>query len=166
MKQIPFDINKVTDKNVLITTLGLRPVKINSTTTDNRLFPIVGWVINASPIVQPITSLMSWTREGKYSTNGLSELDLIMWIDEDNGFDYAEEVKFKPFDRVLVRENNQDSKWMCGLYSHAGSSCVHTLSDHYSYCIPYNDETKYLLGTALCPPNYIIKVGKCYRKNV
>ena len=56
----------------------------------------------------------------------------------------------KPFDRVLVRDSCAYS-WRCTLYSHtkenentfkyvAGAST-------YEYCIPYNDDTKHLVGT-------------------
>ena len=57
----------------------------------------------------------------------------------------------KPFDRVLVRDS-YIHKWKCALYSHTeevgNSSYVYiTENSAYKYCIPYNDDTKYLLGT-------------------
>ena len=51
----------------------------------------------------------------------------------------------KPFDRVLVRY--EDNDWCCSFFSHhkdvIDSYPVHACV----YCIPYNDETKHLVGT-------------------
>ena len=57
----------------------------------------------------------------------------------------------QPFDKVLVRDS-YEHKWRCALYSHTiegeNSSCRYvTENSTYEYCIPYNDDTKYLLGT-------------------
>lgn len=60
----------------------------------------------------------------------------------------------KPFDKVLVRDECCE-KWLCDLYSHydsikindSGSYPYVTINSNYGYCIPYNDETKYLAGT-------------------
>lgn len=62
----------------------------------------------------------------------------------------------QPFDRVLVRDND-DEKWDCDLFSYydGGQSypyvCVSRL---WSQCIPYNDETKHLVGTTDDCPEY------------
>ena len=55
----------------------------------------------------------------------------------------------KPFDKVLVR-NYCDSKWTCSFFSFISLNekfpyiC---LSSGWKYCIPYNDDTKHLVGT-------------------
>ena len=56
----------------------------------------------------------------------------------------------KPFDKVLVRDEDNE-KWNCGFFSHKNEfnntypyRCVGTPC---TYCIPYNDETKHLVGT-------------------
>lgn len=56
----------------------------------------------------------------------------------------------KPFDKVLGRYG-KDEPWYCELFSHIGKdvtnrlySCVFSA---YKYCIPYNDDTKHLVGT-------------------
>lgn len=62
----------------------------------------------------------------------------------------------KPFDRVLVR-NTVDKKWECELFSHIIENtyypyrCFKTI---YVYCIPYNDETKHLIGTTEEAPEF------------
>lgn len=71
---------------------------------------------------------------------------------EQNVFDLVLEVpdiepQFKPFDRVLARENDA-SLWRAGFYSHEldGKHCV--CGNYYPQCIPY-DGNEHLLGTTL-----------------
>ena len=67
----------------------------------------------------------------------------------------------KPFDKVLARDS-EDTRWRCTFYSHSIES-VERLSDLYKYvtttknykcCIPYNDDTKHLVGTTEEAPEY------------
>ena len=54
-----------------------------------------------------------------------------------------------PFDRVLAR-NHGSHKWTCDLFSDIinGDECMyHCIGSYYRYCIPYNDDTKHLVGT-------------------
>ena len=62
----------------------------------------------------------------------------------------------KPFDKVLVK--NKDEIWTCMLFSHIINSyddykyeCCNLL---YRFCIPYNDDTKHLVGTTEEAPKY------------
>ena len=63
----------------------------------------------------------------------------------------------KPFDRVLVRDSCAYS-WRCALYSHTKeneNTFKYVAGDiSYEYCIPYNDETKHLVGTKNEAPEY------------
>ena len=56
----------------------------------------------------------------------------------------------KPFDMVLVRDSCKYS-WRCSLYSHTKeneNTFKYVTGDStYEYCIPYNDDTKHLVGT-------------------
>ena len=56
----------------------------------------------------------------------------------------------QPFDRVLVRDYNDD-KWVCSIFSHIEpEDCFHyecILELNCRYCIPYNEDTKHLVGT-------------------
>ena len=55
----------------------------------------------------------------------------------------------KPFDRVLAR-NHGSHRWACDLFSNiiGGDECMyHCVGSYYRYCIPYNDDTKHLVGT-------------------
>ena len=61
----------------------------------------------------------------------------------------------KPFDRVLTHFD--DERWDINFYSYKNSSWPwpYTCMDKsYKYCIPYNDETKHLLGTTDEAPEY------------
>ena len=62
----------------------------------------------------------------------------------------------KPFDRVIVRNHN--GEWECAIFSHIKDygnrymyDCCYMI---YRYCIPYNDETKHLVGTTEEAPEY------------
>lgn len=60
------------------------------------------------------------------------------------------QFEFKPFDQVLVRDDDQ-SVWKAGIYSHfenERSMSYICAGSVYAQCIPYNDETKHLLGTS------------------
>lgn len=54
----------------------------------------------------------------------------------------------QPFDKVLVRDDD-DSFWKCNLLSHRDGYIVYCVGGHWGWnqVIPYNDETKHLVGT-------------------
>ena len=60
----------------------------------------------------------------------------------------------KPFDKVLVRD--EDCYWTADLFSHIDDSIGRVCCSWYSWkqCIPYNDETKNLVGTTKDCPEY------------
>lgn len=84
-----------------------------------------------------------------YRTNmgvSITHKDLDNWELAPNKFDIT---TLKPFDKVLVRDHNYRD-WTCNIFSHLNNgtysfSCINTC---YTCCIPYNDDTKHLLGTA------------------
>ena len=63
----------------------------------------------------------------------------------------------KPFDKVLVKCNNSES-WKVQLFSHIiedDKICPYVcISYNYKYCIPYNNDTKHLVGTNEEAPDY------------
>ena len=73
--------------------------------------------------------------------------------------DKFDQKTLKPFDRVLVSYGvSGESNWKCKLFSHIDNNektykydCCDAL---YAYCIPYNDDTKHLVGTAEEAPEY------------
>ena len=64
----------------------------------------------------------------------------------------------RPFDRVLIRDSS-NAKWSCNLFSHIDkesySECPYVCEGfEWRYCIPYNDDTNYLVGTKEEAPEY------------
>ena len=62
----------------------------------------------------------------------------------------------KPFDKVMVCNDNC-YEWVCTIFSHKGDDCrypYNTSRGAYVRCIPYNDDTKHLVGTTDEAPEY------------
>ena len=78
-----------------------------------------------------------------------------------NKTDINKKPKFDPktlnaFDRVLVRDRGVEC-WRCTLYSHTEEQRKFkymTLECAYKFCIPYNNDTKHLVGTSDEAPEY------------
>ena len=64
----------------------------------------------------------------------------------------------KPFEKVLVRDSDNES-WCCDLFSHIKeeNTCYKYVASgffNYRCCIPYNDDTKHLVGTTDEAPDF------------
>ena len=94
------------------------------------------------------------------------------YISEDEFAQYEKVDKFdpcclEPFDRVLVRDMEY-GEWCATLFSHLNSGCRYPYVaggkanyDKFKFCIPYNDETKHLVGTSKVEPRfYIVYLAK------
>ena len=101
--------------------------------------------------------------------------DTFMKAMNDAGYKWDEEKKelkklvhnrfdpktLQPFDKVLVRDDCE-SEWQCDLLSHVSYDSNYELKMFpykcmgctYRYCIPYNDDTKHLVGTSNEAPEY------------
>ena len=62
---------------------------------------------------------------------------------------------FKAFDKVLARLNKQGI-WCCELFSFIedDTNLIKCCGAYYQYCIPYNDDTKHLVGTTDEAPEF------------
>lgn len=60
----------------------------------------------------------------------------------------------KPFDKIIARV--EGGIWFCELLSfiEEGRNLIKGFVSYYNYCIPYNDETKHLVGTTEEAPDY------------
>ena len=58
----------------------------------------------------------------------------------------------KPFDKVLVRLLN--FKWRVNFFSNKEDGAYTCIEHTFKYCIPYNDDTKHLLGTTDEAPKF------------
>lgn len=98
---------------------------------------------------------LTFTRDGKYHRKLNGECMLYPSKDQRDWSKFKAPVKkfdygaLKPFDKVLVRDGDL-CRWTCGSFSF--------LCNNAMYCecrwvqgIPYNDETKHLLGTTDMP---------------
>ena len=59
----------------------------------------------------------------------------------------------QPFDKILAREY-RDNKWSIELFSHKTDNIVNGLCYNWHYAIPFNEETKHLVGTKKDCPDY------------
>ena len=64
----------------------------------------------------------------------------------------------KPFDKVLAKDFDGNSYWTCNLFSHYYKNKIsyqcYCVGAPFSVCIPYNDDTKHLVGTTEEAPEY------------
>lgn len=110
---------------------------LNSVTTDGRLYE----EFNGECILFPSKDQRDWD---KFTAR---------WYKKEK-FD---PTTLKPFDRVLVRDTYCQN-WTCGFFSHIVS--FNNISKYnigevlYKMCIPYNDDTKHLVGTECEAPEY------------
>ena len=64
----------------------------------------------------------------------------------------------QPFDKVLVRSHST-GQWRCSFFSHyrLNSDSLELITaycTYYDFCIPYNEDTKHLIGTTDEAPQY------------
>ena len=63
---------------------------------------------------------------------------------------------FQPFDKVLAKDGFS-SKWTCSFFSHMDNDVsfpVYCSGGYFKVCIPYNEETKHLVGASDDCPEY------------
>ena len=62
----------------------------------------------------------------------------------------------QPYSKVLAKDGSS-SKWTCTFFSHMDNDAlfpVYCSGGYFRVCIPYNEETKHLVGTAKDCPEY------------
>lgn len=94
------------------------------------------------------------TKEGKFFTKEKDGECMLFPSKENRDWNKFKSPKpkfdpntLKPFDRVLVR-NSDKELWTCTLFSHHTAEVYPFVCSNtsYMYCIPYNEETKHLVG--------------------
>lgn len=114
--------------------------------------------VDDTNIIYPISvkyndSLASFTGDGKYYIEYDGECVLFPSKDQRDWSKFKAPVKkfdyntLQPFDKVLVRDSDHIS-WRCNFLSHLEHNGAYCVSSVWDQMIPYNDETKHLLGTA------------------
>lgn len=107
-----------------------------------------------------------YSRDGKFTLLSNSECCLFPSKDQRDWSKFTapwyKKEKFdpktlKPFDRVLARDYDT-CKWKIDFYSHkevdSGFPYICAGNSLYKYCIPYNEDTKHLVGTMEEAPEY------------
>lgn len=161
MKQVEFDIELVKKiqngeiKGVIQTTEG-QTVRFLGEIKD-PIYPLV-FARKLRHSSGAEEALDTYTLTGKYSVKFDEHVnDIIIEIEEEIEEERQKsEHQFKPFDKVLVRDDDNE-EWSVGIYSHYTSDC------DYPYfcagltamrqCIPYEGNQE-LVGTTKTPKDY------------
>lgn len=112
-----------------------------------------------------IDFLCRLTKEGKYNKQFKGECTLFPSKEQRDWSKFTapwyKKKKFdpntlQPFDKVLVRlKLDKDYIWIANIFSYYDDDLYYTISGRfYKYCIPYNDDTKHLVGTTDEAPKY------------
>ena len=97
-----------------------------------------------------------YTRDGRFDKRYNGECVLFPSKDQRDWSKFKVPIKkfdyntLQPFDKVLVRYSD-DSFWKCNLLSHRHGCIVYCVGGYWNQMIPYNDETKHLVGTMGMP---------------
>lgn len=109
------------------------------------------------------TNRLSFTSDGRLWDNYKGECILFPSKDQRDWSKFKlNKERFDPktleaFDKVLVRDKDSE-KWSCGIFSHKvidDDVWGYNVGEFiYSMCIPYNDDTKHLVGTSEEAPEF------------
>ena len=127
----------------------------------NKNYPIT--IFAADRSIGPLCRL---SKDGKYNIQFGGECVLFPSKDQRDWAKFTapwlKKERFDPktlnaFDKVVVR-NIQSNTWRIEYFSHIDERCkpypFYCLGDNFAYCIPYNDDTKHLLGTKEEAPDF------------
>lgn len=127
-----------------------------------------GYIYNGDfPIVVELSdsSDVDFTKDGKLYSDYDGECALLPSKDQRDWSKFTapwyKKEKFdpkmlKPFDKVLVSDEHH-TRWRCSFFSHIVDQLhykYYTSDSCYKFCIPYNDDTKHLVGTNDEAPEY------------
>ena len=116
-------------------------------------------------VIGNVYYLYFFTKEGKLVDTGECTLFPSRtqrdWSKFERFWDKPKVEKFdvntlQPFDKILARDSDKQS-WTCEFFSHINNIYKYSiigLGLSYKWCIPYNEETKHLVGTTNDCPEY------------
>ena len=113
-----------------------------------------------------MSKCITLTKEG-YFFNNRADLECILFPSKDQRdwskftAPWYKNEKFdpktlQPFDRVLARDCYYN-EWICSIFSHIQQIGIFRyvcVGSNWMHCIPYNDDTKHLVGTTDEAPEY------------
>ena len=138
-----------------------REARIICTDMNYKNHPIVAIIANDNDT----ENVYTYTKYGEWDNYGSTTYDLFFAPEKDKERVTVERFDpntLKPYDKVLVRDCTIDN-WVCDLFSHIEDKKRNEVKNRYPYycvgnnygcCIPYNDDTKHLLGTTELPSKY------------
>ena len=127
-------------------------LSLNNDPCDNTFLTKKGTVnikYDGECILFPSRTQRDWSKFERFWDKPKTEESTVEMFDENT---------LKPFDKVLVRDFSSDN-WMADFFEKFEESNdayynVTCVTSHWIQCIPYNEETKHLLGTREDCPNY------------
>ena len=123
--------------------------------------------VNTVVVILKSGGLCDFNEDGTIELEGITSDEIMLYPSKDQRdwskftAPWYKKEKFDPntlktFDRVLTR-HSWDEKWDINFYSYTKPSWPfpYTCMDKsYKYCIPYNDDTKHLVGTTDEAPEF------------
>lgn len=106
------------------------------------------------------------TKEGKYNNQFNGECTLFPSKEQRDWSKFTapwfkkerfDPKTLKPFDKVLVSDVDLKLRWKVDFFSHETGATFYPYQctgNLYGYCIPYNDDTKHLVGTQEKAPEF------------
>ena len=132
--------------------------------SEDKLYPIV---LKAHNECTRESCIVYSTTDGRYRYDYNGECTLFPskdqrdWSKFERFWDKPKAERFdpktlQPFDKVLAKDGFS-SKWTCSFFSHMDNDVsfpVYCSGGYFKVCIPYNEETKHLVGTSDDCPEY------------
>ena len=123
--------------------------------------------VNTVAVILKSGGLCDFNEDGTIELEGITSDEIMLYPSRDQRdwskftAPWYKNEKFdpntlKPFDRVLTRPL-EDERWEINFYSYTNPNWLwpYTCMDKsYKYCIPYNDDTKHLVGTTDEAPDF------------
>ena len=123
--------------------------------------------VNTVVVILKSGGLCDFNEDGTIELEGITSDEIMLYPSRDQRdwskftAPWYKKEKFdpntlKPFDRVLTRPL-EDERWDINFYSYTNPNWLwpYTCMDKsYKYCIPYNDDTKHLVGTTDEAPEF------------
>ena len=145
----PFNLIEAKQGKPICTKKG-NPARIICADLKNTIYTVVAAVYDFNTKNEDV---VTYTSEGKFDKGLKCAFDLYMVEDE------KPKCPFKPFDKVLVRDNDNDN-WLPDFFRNQdgiGGRFTVMCGFYYNQCIPYNEETEHLIDTTdEAPEKYII----------
>lgn len=120
--------------------------------------------VHSIEVTDEYNECRTFDKEGKYFIRHCNaECVIFPSKDNRNWRTFNTKPKFdintlKPFDKILGKDHIT-SKWRCDFFSHIINDNSYKFvcaARNYNKCIPYNDDTKHLVGTTEMPPEKYI----------